>query len=147
MLHLATQLLRHDLLAVTNAQDRHARFVQMFGQQRSIVAGDGFRPAAKDDAFGLHPLERLGHLGVGGNFGIHPSLAHPSGDELRHLAAEIDDQDGIGLVFWVHGPALTGWCCAVQHRGHRPGKTAESPGQFAWEKRLATLYATHGNKP
>ena len=37
-----------------------------------------------------------------GDFGIDPGLAHAAGDQLGHLAAEIDDEDGIGEVRCVH---------------------------------------------
>ena len=42
-------------------------------------------------------------LGKGRDLGIDPGLAHAARDELGDLAAEIDDQDGVGEVFWLHG--------------------------------------------
>ena len=52
--------------------------------------------AGEDDALGLEPLERL----LGGverrDFAIDARLADAPRDELGHLAAEVDDEDGIG---------------------------------------------------
>jgi hypothetical protein len=47
-----------------------------------------------------------------GDFGIDPRLAHAARDELGHLAAEIDDQDGIGRLD-RHGGRIR-----RRHRGH-----------------------------
>ena len=50
--------------------------------------------------FGLEPLERI----IGGverrDLAIDPSLAHPARDQLGHLAAEVDDEDGIRWAAW-----------------------------------------------
>ncbi len=54
------------------------------------------RPAGEDDALGLQPLERF----FGGverrDLAIDAGLAHAPRDQLRHLAAEVDDEDGFG---------------------------------------------------
>ena len=51
-------------------------------------------PPEKMMPFGLEPLERL----VGGverrDLGIDAGLADAARDQLRHLAAEVDDEDG-----------------------------------------------------
>jgi hypothetical protein len=41
-------------------------------------------------------MERLLGLLVGNDFGIDAGFAHPPGDQLGDLAAEIDDEDGVG---------------------------------------------------
>ena len=43
---------------------------------------------------GLQPLEGLGGGVERGDLAIDPGLAHPARDQLGHLAAEIDDEDG-----------------------------------------------------
>ena len=52
-------------------------------------------------ALGVVGLEEgVIHLVEGMDLAIDPALAHPAGDQLGHLAAEIDDQDAVmaGLV-------------------------------------------------
>ncbi len=45
---------------------------------------------------GLQPLERLVGRVERRDLAIDARLAHPAGDELGHLASEIDDEDGFG---------------------------------------------------
>ena len=53
-------------------------------------------PAREDDALGLQPLERF----LGGverrDLAIDAGLADAARDQLRHLASEVDDEDGFG---------------------------------------------------
>ena len=54
---------------------------------------------------GLQPREGLVGAVERRDLAIDPGLAHPPGDQLGHLAAEIDDEDGIGG--WMrHGRAI-----------------------------------------
>jgi hypothetical protein len=43
----------------------------------------------------LHPRKCLGGGVEGGDLAIYASFAHAAGDELRDLAAEVDNQDGV----------------------------------------------------
>jgi hypothetical protein len=81
----------HDLLAIADAQDRQAAVEQHLRRAGAVGGHAGDR---KDDALGLHPLERGFGLRERRDFGIDPGFAHAPGDQLRDLAAEIDDQDG-----------------------------------------------------
>src|SRR5215472_3905248 len=115
-LDLAAQLGRHCLLAITNSEDRNARFVDRLRRQRSIFVEDRRRPARQDDSLRLHLTESSLGLLVGNNLGIDLLLPDPARDELGNLGTEIDDQD---LV--VHGrrcgPNVSGIWCAKAVRG------------------------------
>jgi len=101
-LDLAAERRDHGLLAVADAKHRHARAEDRRCRLRRAGLMHGCRAARKDD--GGRPL--LGEHGLGlvvrHDLGIDAGLAHAPGDQLRHLAAEIDDQDAI-LRFIRHG--------------------------------------------
>ncbi len=62
-------------------------------------------PPDRITAFGRMPLEGGFRRLEGDDLGIDAGFAHAPRDELRHLAAEIDDEDGVGmrLVFVMAG--------------------------------------------
>jgi hypothetical protein len=95
---LAAGLRHHGLLAVADAQDRQAHIEQRRVRPRSAVVGHGTRPAGQDQAFRLKGLD----IGLGGglervDFAIDAGFAHAPGDQLRHLRAEVDDQNAFGV--------------------------------------------------
>ena len=92
-LDLAAELMRHRLLAVADAEHRDARLEQRLRRQGSVLVEHRGRPAGQDHGRGLHRGERLGRLLERHDLAIDLLLAHPPGDELGHLGAEIDDQD------------------------------------------------------
>ena len=104
-LHFAAKLRRHQLLAVADAEDRHAGL-----EDRPRGAGRAFfqhrgRTAGQDHRLGLQRGEgRLGLL-EGGDLAIDAGLANAAGDQLGHLRAEIDDQHlvVVGDDFVVEG--------------------------------------------
>ncbi len=100
--HFAAELVGHHLLAVADAEDRHAGDEQQVGGARAAFIGHPGGRSGQDDALGPQPVERLFGLGERRDLGIDAGLAHPARDELGHLAAEIDDQDGIGDMVWLH---------------------------------------------
>ena len=113
-LHFAAKLRGHHLLAVTDAQNRQARIEQhLRGAWGSFVAHAGGR-SGEDDALGLHPVERLFGLRERRDLGIDARLAHAARDQLGHLAAEIDDEDRIGLC--GAGRSGNGSGCVVHRR-------------------------------
>ncbi len=101
--NLAAELLRHDLLAVADAEDRHTAVEDHVGSARGSFVGDAGRTTREDYPLGLEPVEGLFRLGERGDFRVHAGFAHATRDELGDLAAEIDDEDGIGEVLWLHG--------------------------------------------
>ena len=96
-LDLASELRRHRLHAVADPEHRHP---ELEHRVRSAVARrlvDRFGAAGEDDALrreGAEPLrvdvERV-------DLGVHVRLAHPPGDELGVLRAEIEDDDPVGM--------------------------------------------------
>ena len=96
----AAELVRHGLLAVADGEDRHAGVEEMLRRARAVVPHHRRGAAGEDDALGLQP--RIGLVGAveRGDLAIDAGLADPPGDELGHLAAEIDDEDGVGLASW-----------------------------------------------
>ena len=101
--NLAAELLGHYLLAITNAEDRQAAVEQDLRCARAAFVAYAGGRSRQDDTLGLEPVECLLRLDEGGDLGIHAGLAHAARDELGDLAAEIDDEDGIGEVFCLHG--------------------------------------------
>ena len=114
--HRAAQLVAHHLLAITDAKDRQSAVKQHLRRTGAAVFGYAGRGSRQDDALGLHPVKRrLGRV-ERRDFGIDPGLAYAAGDQLGHLAAEIDDQDGFGRGFG-HGQPIVAVALPV-HRGN-----------------------------
>ena len=113
--HFAAQLVAHHLLAIADAKDRHACSKQHFGRARAAFVGHAGGRAGQDDAFGAHPVERgFGHA-ERGNLAIDARFPHAACDQLGHLAAEIDDEDGIGV--FAHGTRACLEARALSSRG------------------------------
>ena len=93
------KLLVERLLAVADGEQRQAAVEQ------NAAARGGCPPSVTDAG----PPEKITPLGCSrsnascggverGDLAIDAGLAHPPGDQLRHLAAEVDDEDGIALA-------------------------------------------------
>ena len=111
--HVTTQADRHELGAVADAQDRDAATPDgAVGMRRTLVI-DRVGAARQDDGAHATPLQ-LGHGGVEREqLGVDVELPDPARDELRELAAEVQDGDGVGGLVdggrWpVRGVALRG---------------------------------------
>ena len=93
----AAQPLRHQLEAVTHAEDRRTGLEDGRVEARRALRVDRRRPAGQDDR--LRPLRHhLGHRhGVRHDLGVDPRLAHPTRDQLGVLRPEVDHQDQIVL--------------------------------------------------
>jgi hypothetical protein len=100
-LDLATELVGHGLHAVADAQHRNAQFEHGLRRLvRGFLVHAGM--AARED----HPLERavggvladplVRHV-AGMDFGVDVGFAHAAGDQLRDLAAEVEDEDLVVL--------------------------------------------------
>ena len=87
---LATELVRHELHAVADSQDRQPQPVHRRVQARSPRNIDGLGAARKDQTAGApHPLDRRIERD---ELAVHVELAHPARDELRILSPEIQDE-------------------------------------------------------
>src|SRR6185503_15901504 len=105
-LDLAAELLRHRLLAVADAEHRHAGLVDRLWRERRVLCVHRGRSTGEDHCLRLHLLEGLLRLLVRHDLGIDLLLPHPPRDELGDLGAEIDDQDFVVGLFGHSRPAV-----------------------------------------
>ena len=92
-LDLAAELGGHGHLAVADAEHGNAGIEdQLRGARRAFLV-HGLRAAGEDHRFRLHLLEGGFGLLERHDLGIDALLAHPARDQLRHLTAEIDNQN------------------------------------------------------
>jgi hypothetical protein len=89
----AAELLRHGLFAVADAQHRHASGEDRQRRRRRIVVEHRGRAAGQDHGLRLHFGEGSLRLVERHDFGIDALLADTPRNQLRHLRAEIDDQN------------------------------------------------------
>ena len=89
----AAELLGHGLLTVANAEDRNACGEDRHRRGRRVVVEHGRRPAGQNDGLRLHLVECGLGLLKRHDLGIDADFAHAARDQLRHLTAEIDDQN------------------------------------------------------
>jgi hypothetical protein len=94
---LAAQGLRHQLVAVADAQHRYAELEQPGIDRRGAGFVDACGAAGQDDAGGALGPDLLQWRVVRDDLRVHVALADPAGDQLRVLRPEIDDQDGARL--------------------------------------------------
>src|SRR5689334_7069942 len=83
----------------------------------------------------MKAVERLFRGVERSDFAIDAGLAHAARDELRHLAAEVDDEDGFGRLDRHVGPIVT----AVLKR--KCAGARGSPGALTRPQRLVALVA------
>ncbi len=95
---LAAELVGHELQAVADAEHRDAAGPQCGVGPRGIGVVHRRRPPGQDH--GRHPSAlELGHRRVvRQQLGVDVQLAHAASDELRELAAEVQDGDGVGSL-------------------------------------------------
>ena len=92
---LAAELLRHGLHAVADPEDGNARFKN--GLARLVVAFliGAHVGARENDAFRGEFTNEISRDVVRMNFAVDVGFAHASGDQLGHLAAEVQNQDAV----------------------------------------------------
>ena len=93
----AAQLRAHRLLAIADAEHRHAELEHRIGRARAGILGHRGRAAGEDHRFRREGGDLLGiHQVEGMDLAIDAAFAHAARDELRHLAAEIEDENAVG---------------------------------------------------
>jgi hypothetical protein len=92
----AAQLLMKRLLAVADGEQREPAVEEHLRSARAVLPSDRCGSAGEDDALRPEALERFFSGVEGGDLAIDAGLADAARDELRHLAAEVDDEDGFG---------------------------------------------------
>src|SRR5262249_9092190 len=91
--HRAAQLLRHGLLAVADAEDRHARRIDRLRRKRRALLKHRGRPPGQDHALRSQPREGLAGLLKRHNFAINFLFTDAPGNKLSDLRAQIDDEN------------------------------------------------------
>src|SRR5690606_88924 len=119
--HLAAELRAHGLLAIADAKDRNVGLEDRLRGTRTADVDGGSRAAGEDHRLrGKAAESLLGRL-ERNDLGIDAGLAHATRYELRHLAAEVDDKDGVGMSCLGHGEPL------VKEASRRNGCQAALP--------------------
>ena len=112
LLHLATELCRHGLHAVANSKHGHIELEHGVRYVRRILEIDGLRSTRQHDTrcpIGAQVI--VGHVPTV-NFRIHAAFTNSSRNELRVLAAEIENQQPVGMNVAV---LLVGDLCGLAH--------------------------------
>ena len=91
---LAAELLGHRHLAVADAEHRHARVEHRLRRARRAGLHHAGGAAGEDDRLRLVRGERGFGFVERHDLAIDAGFAHAARDELGHLRAEIDDEDG-----------------------------------------------------
>ena len=94
-LDLAAELLGHRLHAVADAEDGNARGEDGFARLVVRFFIGAHVRAREDDALRVERADEVGGDVVGMNFAVDVGFAHAAGDELRHLAAEVENENAV----------------------------------------------------
>ncbi len=91
----AAELGAHRLFAIANPEHRHTGVEDDVWRPRRRPLGDARRAAGEDKTARPESVDscRIGIIRP--DFAIDAAFTHPPRDELRHLAAEIEDQDAV----------------------------------------------------
>ncbi len=95
---ITAKLRHHHLLAIANAEHRHAALENGRRHARAVIVEHRRRRSGQDHAARLHPCKGFSGSVERRDLAIDACLADTPRDQLCHLAAEIDDQDRIGMV-------------------------------------------------
>ncbi len=90
---VAAELAGHQLGAVADAQDRDPAAPHRGIRLGRVLVVDGVRTAGQDDRAGAAALELRVRGVVRQELGVDVELADAAGDQLRELAAEVEDDD------------------------------------------------------
>jgi hypothetical protein len=91
----ATQLHRHQLVAVTDAQHRDAELEDARIHPVGVLGVHRSRATGEDDAHRRLGADLVGGDVAGDDLGVDPRLADPPGDQLGVLGPEVEDQHGV----------------------------------------------------
>ena len=130
-LDVAAELGRHGHLAVADAEHRHAGIEDRLRRARRAGLMHRFRAAGEDHRLRLHLAESGFGLLERHDFGIDALLAHPARDQLRHLAAEIDDQNLV-MRRGHRRRRLCGWLCCCHGQQLRAGGGLATLTEPSW---------------
>src|SRR5690606_22672790 len=100
-LDLAPERIDEDVEPVADAEDRDAELEVLRIRPRRAVFVDRGRTAREDHAHGRGLANALKRRVAGQDLRVDAELSHATGDELRDLRSEVDDDEGL-----VHGGCL-----------------------------------------
>ena len=100
---------RHELLAVADAEHRHAQRKDRRVHRRALGVVDAARPAGDDDAPGGREFRRRRLAGA--DLRVHAEVAHLPGDQVAILPPRIEDDD---LSCRVQVPSLASRAATVR---------------------------------
>ena len=83
--------MRNQLSAVTNTQNRHARFVHLGVEPRRALNMHTLWPTRQDDGGRVLGRDLFGRDGVPNDLGINPMLTYATSDELCVLRTEVNN--------------------------------------------------------
>ena len=92
-----TQLRGQRLHAVADAKDWHAEVEGFLRRLGRVVNGGRLRPAGKDDALGRIGRDLRRIMIPGPDLAVDADLSDTSGNQLRVLRAEVEDQDLVAM--------------------------------------------------
>jgi hypothetical protein len=95
-LDLTAELGAERLLAIADAQNRHAEIEHGRGRARGIRGDHRGRAAGQDDGAWFEGADPRFVAVEGKDLAIDAAFAHPPRDQLRHLGAEIEDKHTVG---------------------------------------------------
>ena len=132
----SAQVVHHDLLSVTDAKDRNTHLIGRLRWSRAAFAHHAVGAAGENDRLRLEFLqERLGDILIGVDFTIDVQLAQATGDQLGHLAAEVDDEKAVMLGHVSDIRGTRNGCKMDRIRcaecRFRPGSDVIRPGRLA----------------
>ena len=90
--HLAAERDGGHLMTVAKAQNRQAQLINGRVDRGRILGVDGRGAAGEDERGRRHLAHLVGRDVARDDLGIHMQIAHATGDELRILCAEVEDQ-------------------------------------------------------
>ncbi|OIQ71462.1 hypothetical protein GALL_469200 [mine drainage metagenome] len=145
-LDLAAELGRHGHLAVADPEHGNPGIEDCLRGARRAFLVHGFRAAGEDHGLRLHRKKRRFRLLERHDFGVNALPAHPARDQLRHLTAEIDDQNLVMRRGHLGAP-LAGWlgCCHGQEL--RDGDPSRNPSKPPWRGWSTNFQACHSTTP
>ena len=83
--------MRNQLSTITNAQDRHTRFVDLGVKPRRAVNMHTLGATRQDDGSRILGRDLFGRDGVRNDLGVHLVLTHTTSDELCVLRPEVNN--------------------------------------------------------
>ena len=119
---LPAERVHHELLAVANPEGWEPHLPQRIRYARGVRIEHGGGAAGQDHGLWGELGQEVGSdAGEGVDLAVNADLARAAGDELRHLAAEIDDQEAV-VGGGLHGRRVTRGPVRRQWGGGGPGR-------------------------